>query len=62
MNDAIRAQRERGKVPRSMLPPEDEPVPVPAAPEPIAPEPEAELDPAPEPGPKKGFFSRMLGR
>lgn len=25
MNEAIRAQRERGAVPRSMLPPEDEP-------------------------------------
>ena len=25
MNDAIRAQRERANVPKSMLPPEDEP-------------------------------------
>jgi hypothetical protein len=64
MNDAIRAQRERGNVPKSMLPPEDEPAPVPAAPEPMAPEPEPE--PAPEPvaapAAKKGFLSRLLGR
>ena len=33
MNAAIRAQRERGAVPRSMLPPEDEP----PAPEPEPP-------------------------
>src|SRR6185437_9296070 len=40
MNAAIRAQRERGAVPRSMLPPEDEPPPEPAeAPAPPAPEP-----------------------
>ncbi len=56
MNDAIRAQRERAKVPKSMLPPEDEPVPAPAAPEPMTPEPE------PEPGATQGFFSRLLGR
>ncbi len=64
MNDAIRAQRERGNVPKSMLPPEDEPAPVPAAPEPMAPEPEAEPEPkpAPEPPAKKGFLSRLLGR
>jgi hypothetical protein len=60
MNDAIRAQRERGNVPKSMLPPEDEPTPVPAAPEPMAPEPEPE--PEPEPVAKKGFLSRLLGR
>ena len=59
MNDAIRAQRERGNVPRSMLPPEDEPAPMQAAPEP---EPEPDLEPAPEPVAKKGFMSRLLGR
>jgi hypothetical protein len=32
MNDAIRAQRERGAVPRSMLPVEDEAPPEPPAP------------------------------
>jgi hypothetical protein len=38
MNAAIRAQRERGAVPRSMLPPEDEPEepPAPRPPEPVA--------------------------
>jgi hypothetical protein len=49
MNAAIRAQRERGAVPRSMLPPEDE-APVPAAP-----------PPEPEP-PKRGLLDRLLGR
>jgi hypothetical protein len=48
MNAAIRAQRERGAVPRSMLPPEDE-----APPEAPAP---------PEPPPKRGLFDRLLGR
>jgi hypothetical protein len=48
MNEAIRAQRERGAVPRSMLPPEDEPPPKPAAPEPEA--------------PKRGLLARLLGR
>ena len=54
MNAAIRAQRERGAVPRSMLPPEDElperpsPPPEPAAPEP--------------PPPKRGLLTRLLGR
>lgn len=64
MNDAIRAQRERGNVPKSMLPPEDEPTPVPAAPEPMAPEPEREPAPDAEPEPvaKRGFLSRLLGR
>jgi hypothetical protein len=47
MNEAIRAQRERGKVPKSMLPPEDE---QPAEP------------PAPEPPPaKRGLLARLLG-
>ena len=59
MNSAIRAQRERGNVPKSMLPREDEHVPVPAAPEPeSSPEPE----PTPEPAAEKGFFARLLGR
>jgi len=48
MNDAIRAQRERGAVPRSMLPAEDE-----APPEAPAP---------PEPPAKKGLLDRLLGR
>jgi hypothetical protein len=48
MNAAIRAQRERGAVPRSMLPPED------ALPEPP---PVAEAPP-----PKRGFLTRLLGR
>ena len=55
MNHAIRAQRERGNVPKSMLPPEDEPRATPPSPEPLVPE------PAPEPG-QKGFFARLLGR
>jgi hypothetical protein len=57
MNDAIRAQRERGNVPKSMLPPEDDAVPVPAAPEP-----EPEPEPDPKPVAKQGFLSRLLGR
>ncbi|MFL5960920.1 MAG: hypothetical protein ACJ75G_11730 [Gaiellaceae bacterium] len=52
MNAAIRAQRERGAVPRSMLPPEEEPVPQPA-PGPSEP-------PAPEP--KRGLLVRWLRR
>jgi hypothetical protein len=52
MNAAIQAQRERGAVPRSMLPPEDE-LPV----RPPAPEP-----PSPEPAPKRGLLARLLGR
>jgi len=47
MNAAIRAQRERGAVPRSMLPPED------ATPEAPA---------LPEPPPKRGLLDRLLGR
>ena len=50
MNEAIRAQRERGNVPKSMLPPEDEP-PVPE--EPVAAE--------PPPPPKRGLFARLFG-
>lgn len=56
MNAAIRAQRERGAVPRSMLPPEDD-LPPGAEPEPEPPAPE----PEPEP-PKRGLLSRLLGR
>ncbi|HKC77559.1 MAG TPA: hypothetical protein VKB70_04145 [Gaiellaceae bacterium] len=48
MSAAIRAQRERGAVPRSMLPPDDEPPPKPAAPE-------------PEP-PRRGLLARLFGR
>ena len=62
MNDAIRAQRERGNVPKSMLPPEDEPAPAPAAPEPIAPEAESDSEPSPEPAAKAGFLARVFGR
>jgi len=62
MNNAIRAQRERGNVPKSMLPPEDEPVPVPDAPEPMAPEPESKPEPTPEPVAKKDFWARLIGR
>jgi hypothetical protein len=52
MNAAIRAQRERGAVPRSMLPPEDDlPPPLEQA-EPPAPEPEP---------PKRGLLSRLFG-
>jgi hypothetical protein len=54
MNAAIRAQRERGAVPRSMLPPEEDlPPALPEQPEPPAPKPEP---------PKRGLFSRLLGR
>jgi hypothetical protein len=59
MNAAIRAQRERGAVPRSMLPPEDEPPEVQQE-QPPAPDPEP---PAAEPEPpKRGLLARMLGR
>jgi hypothetical protein len=50
MNAAIRAQRERGAVPRSMLPPEDE-----SPPEPVSP-------PEPGPPPKRGLLDRLFGR
>jgi hypothetical protein len=54
MNAAIRAQRERGAVPRSMLPPEDD-LPEPTSPpaEPPATEP---------PPPKRSLLDRLLGR
>jgi hypothetical protein len=48
MNAAIRAQRERGGVPRSMLPPEED------LPPPLAAE--------PPPPPKRGFLDKLLGR
>jgi hypothetical protein len=48
MNAAIRAQRERGAVPRSILPPEDEPPTDRATP--------------PEPSPKRGLLDRLFGR
>jgi hypothetical protein len=50
MNEAIRAQRERGNVPKSMLPPAEERV-VPAPP----PEPPAHP-------PRRGLLARLLGR
>ena len=53
MNAAIRAQRERGAVPRSMLPPEDELPERPPAPE----------SPPPEPPPaQRGLLTRLFGR
>ncbi|HEU5243522.1 MAG TPA: hypothetical protein VFU33_03900 [Gaiellaceae bacterium] len=57
MNAAIRAQRERGAVPRSMLPPEEDLPPAP-------PVPAADTEPAvPEqPAPKRGLLDRLLGR
>jgi hypothetical protein len=55
MNAAIRAQRERGAVPRSMLPPEDE------LPERPSPPPEPPAPPQPEP-PKRGLLARLRGR
>ena len=52
MNAAIRAQRERGAVPRSMLPPE-EPVP----------DPPPAQEPEPEPEPQRpGLLGRLLRR
>jgi hypothetical protein len=53
MNAAIRAQRERGAVPRSMLPTEEEPAPAASA----------AVGPPPEPPPaKRSRFARLLGR
>jgi hypothetical protein len=52
MNAAIRAQRERGAVPRSMLP-EEEPAPGASAAVGLAPEP---------PPAKRSRFARLLGR
>jgi hypothetical protein len=56
MNEAIRAQRERGAVPRSMLPREDEPPPRESTeprPEPAAAEPES---------PKRSRLARLFKR
>ena len=58
MNAAIRAQRERGAVPRSMLPPEDE---LPERPAPPSEPPEPEPEPEPEP-PQRGLLDRLFGR
>jgi hypothetical protein len=55
MNAAIRAQRERGAVPRSMLPPEEEPPEQAPAP---PPEPSASEPPAP----KRRALSRLFRR
>jgi len=55
MNAAIRAQRERGAVPRSMLPPEED---LPPRPEP---EPGPPAPPETEP-PKRGLLDRLFGR
>jgi hypothetical protein len=51
MNAAIRAQRERGAVPRSMLPPEED----------LPPQPQKPPAPEPEP-PQRGLLARLLGR
>jgi hypothetical protein len=56
MNAAIRAQRERGAVPRSMLPPEDE---LPERPAPPSEPPEPEPEPEP---PQRGLLDRLFGR
>ena len=53
MNAAIRAQRERGAVPRSMLPPEED------LPPPVRPEPPATPEP---PAPRRSLLARLLGR
>jgi hypothetical protein len=53
MNAAIRAQRERGAVPRSMLPPEEDLPPA------VRPEPPATPEP---PAPPRGLLARLLGR
>jgi hypothetical protein len=55
MNAAIRAQRERGAVPRSMLPVEDD------LPPRAEPDPEPPAPPEREP-PKRGVLDRLLGR
>jgi hypothetical protein len=48
MNAAIRAQRERGAVPRSMLPPEED-LP-------------QRVETEPQPPPKRGLLDKLLGR
>jgi hypothetical protein len=52
MNAAIRAQRERHAVPRSIAGAEDPPVP----------EREPEIEPVPEEPARKGLLARLLGR
>jgi hypothetical protein len=59
MNAAIRAQRERGAVPRSMLPPEDE---LPQRTEQPAETPAEPTETAEPPAPKRGLLDRLFGR
>lgn len=54
MSTAIRAQRERGAVPRSMLPPEDD---LPERPSPPSEPPAVEPEPPP-----RGLLARLFGR
>jgi hypothetical protein len=56
MNAAIRAQRQRGNVPKSMLPPEDESLP---GPPPGPAEPPVAAEPA---APRRTLLERLLGR
>ena len=56
MNAAIRAQRERQAVPRSMISTED------VRPEPAQPQPSPAATPEPEPEAKPGFLARLRGR
>jgi hypothetical protein len=60
MNAAIRAQRERQAVPRSIAGADEPSAPEPAH-EPV-PEPEPASEPAPEQAARRGFFARLLGR
>jgi hypothetical protein len=59
MNAAIRAQRERHAVPRSLAPPEESPAGRATEPEP-APEPDAPETPSRPP--RKGLLDRLRGR
>jgi hypothetical protein len=65
MNAAIRAQRERQAVPRSIAGSEEPPAAPAPDPEPT-PEPEImpqpETAPVPEPAARKGLLARLLGR
>jgi hypothetical protein len=54
MNAAIRAQRERHAVPRSIAGAEDPPV--------APPEPEPEIEPVPAEPARKGLLARLRGR
>jgi hypothetical protein len=56
MSAAIRAQRERQAVPRSIPGSEESPAAAPA------PDPEPTPQPEPEPAARKGFLARLLGR